>query len=555
MDNNFRLILIMALFFILLLLYQAWQQDYGRQPEKIPTSEVSTPSTTVSELPATLPQQQPVDAGHIPQTTTLDQKALPSQTRVRVSTDTFKIEIDTVGGDIRQVELLRYPIKVDEPHRPFRLLGDELPHLFVVQSGLLPADSVATHQSIYQSEQINYRLDDHANHLEVRLFWQDGKGLKVTKVYTFERGSYVIGLKHIVENNTTTPWQGQLYGQLQRTDDSSKHSSNFVYTYTGGAISSPTKRYEKIAFDEMLEGSFMSENRPGWEKGWAAMLQHYFLAAFIPDSHQTYSYYTKALPESNRYILGLYGPKETVAPQSQQTFNVKLYIGPKLQHTLAKLAEGLDLTVDYGWLWFIAQPLFSGLEMIYAWTGNWGWAIIILTLLIKLAFFHLSATSYKSMANMRRLQPRLVALKERYGDDKARLNQAMMELYKKEKINPLGGCLPILIQIPVFISLYWVLLESVELRQASFILWLKDLSIPDPYFVLPLIMGVTMLLQNHLNPTPLDPIQQRVMMLLPLVFTIFFAFFPSGLVLYWVINNVLSITQQWIITKKIVVEK
>ncbi len=253
----------------------------------------------------------------------------------------------------------------------------------------------------------------------------------------------------------------------------------------------------------------------------------------------------------NRYILGLYGPTQSVAPHSQQTLSITLYAGPKLQNKLAELAPSLDLTVDYGWLWFIAQPLFWMLDTIHDIVGNWGWAIIILTILIKLAFFQLSATSYKSMANMRRMQPRLVTLKERYSDDKSRLNQAMMELYKKEKINPLSGCLPIVVQIPVFIALYWVLLESVELRQASFIFWLDDLSSPDRFFVLPLIMGATMLGQHFLNPAPIDPIQQKVMLALPIVFTVFFAFFPSGLVLYWTVNNILSISQQWVITKKI----
>lgn len=553
MDNNFRLILIMALFFILLMLYEAWQQDYG--PKKLGTSsstssEVSTPSTVAAELPETF-REKP-ETLNVPEASG-GPKILPSQTRIQVTTDVFKAEIDTVGGDLRQVDLLNYPVKVSDPKQPFRLLEDGSPTLFVAQSGLLPADLSPSHQTIYQSERSSYRLDEQADRLEVNLSWVNGNGIKVYKIYVFQRGSYVIHLKYVVVNEKDTPWRGQVYGQLQRTNDSKKKSSNFVYTYMGGAISSPSKRYEKITFESMGNGSFMNENRPGWAGGWVAMIQHYFLAAFIPEHNQIYNYYTKALPESNRYILGLYGPLETVAPHTQQTFNLKLYIGPKLQHSLATLATGLDLTVDYGWLWFIAQPLFWMLETLHQWLGNWGWAIIILTVFIKLAFFHLSATSYRSMANMRRLQPRLLALKERYGDDKARLNQAMMELYKKEKINPLGGCLPILVQIPVFIALYWVLLESVELRQASFILWLKDLSIADPYFVLPLIMGVTMLLQNHLNPTPLDPIQQRVMMILPIVFTVFFAFFPAGLVLYWVVNNILSIAQQWVITKKIAV--
>jgi YidC/Oxa1 family membrane protein insertase len=561
--DNFRLILILALFFILLMLYQAWQEDYGhKSPNNVPkvgtstttTPETATPTTTAdSEWPTPLEKAKPAATG-VPDHQTNNQlhRVLPSGSRIQVETDVLKLEIDTVGGDVRQVDLPTYPVAVDSPQQPFRLLSDELPIFLVAQSGLLPADQAPTHQAIYSSEQSSYRLNDQANELEVKLHWQNDKGLKVTKSYLFQRGSHTITLKYLVDNGTTSPWQGQVYGQLQRTE-TSIGQSHFVYTYLGGAISSPSKHYEKIAFAEMSDGSFTSQNRPGWAGGWVAMIQHYFVAAFVPEREPIYHYYTKVL-DGTRYVLGLYGPSQTVAPGTQQVFNLKLYVGPKLQHTLAALAPSLDLTVDYGWLWFIAQPLFWMLETIHQLVGNWGWAIIILTIMVKLAFFHLSATSYKSMANMRRLQPRLMTLKERYGEDKAKLNQAMMDLYKKEKINPLGGCLPILIQIPVFISLYWVLLESVELRQASFMWWWKDLSTPDPYFVLPLVMGVTMLIQHFLNPAPIDPVQQKVMMVLPIVFTVFFAFFPSGLVLYWLINNLLSITQQWVITKKIVQE-
>jgi YidC/Oxa1 family membrane protein insertase len=280
------------------------------------------------------------------------------------------------------------------------------------------------------------------------------------------------------------------------------------------------------------------------------MIQHYFLSAWIPDAAEPNLYYTKVLPPA-RYVLGLVGPELTVPPGQTQLFSSRLYVGPKLQDHLAEIAPGLELTVDYGMLTVLAKPIFWLLKRIHDLVGNWGWAIIILTLLIKLAFYKLSETSYKSMANMRKLAPRLQALKERYGDDRQKLNQAMMEMYRKEKINPLGGCLPILVQIPVFIALYWVLLESVELRQAAFILWLKDLSSPDPYYVLPLIMGVTMFIQQKLNPAPMDPMQAKVMMILPFVFTVFFAFFPAGLVLYWVTNNILSIAQQWVITRRV----
>jgi YidC/Oxa1 family membrane protein insertase len=553
--DNLRLILIVGLCLILLMMYQAWQEDYGpKQP-----SVASTPTTETAETPDTSTQpdsELPSTQNELPATPALlpaaeQAKFLPSDLRIQVETDVFRLEIDTTGGDVRLLDLLDYPVDVDKPDEPFRLMDEQLSNLFVAQSGLLPKGVGPTHQTVYQSDQQIYRLSDGDDSLEVKLYWQNDKGIKVSKIYTFQRGSYVFDIKHVIENNSAEPWQGRLYGQFQRTE-SNVGQSVFLYTYMGGAISSPGQLYEKISFDEIRSGSFNDEHRPGWANGWAAMLQHYFVSAWVPEREQVYNYYTNMLPAGNRYVLGLYGPTQTVAPQEQHIFKMALYAGPKVQNKLAELAHGLDLTVDYGWLWFIAQPLFWGLDLIYKWVGNWGWAIIILTVLIKLAFFQLSATSYKSMANMRRLQPRLMALKERYGDDKGRLNQAMMDLYKKEKINPLGGCLPIVVQIPVFIALYWVLLESVELRQASFIFWLDDLSTADPYFVLPIIMGATMLVQHYLNPAPIDPIQQKMMMVLPIVFTVFFAFFPSGLVLYWVVNNILSIAQQWVITKKIV---
>ncbi|MEA2093768.1 MAG: membrane protein insertase YidC, partial [Pseudomonadota bacterium] len=322
--------------------------------------------------------------------------------------------------------------------------------------------------------------------------------------------------------------------------------STFIHTYMGGVLYSPEEKYEKISFDDMIDGKLDRKVTDGW----VAMIQHYFLAALIPETGEEDRYYTNTLSGA-RYVIGMISPLQTIAAGESGSFSTRLYAGPKLQDEMARVAPGLELTVDYGVLTVLSQPLFWLLNAIHNLVGNWGWAIILLTILIKLAFYKLSETSYRSMANMRKLAPRMKSLKERYGDDRQKLNQAMMEMYKKEKINPLGGCLPILVQIPVFIALYWVLLESVEMRQAPFMLWLQDLSSPDPYYVLPLLMGATMLIQQKLNPAPLDPIQAKVMMALPVVFTVFFAFFPSGLVLYWVVNNTLSIAQQWVITKRI----
>jgi len=564
--DNVRLILVITLVFIMMLMYQAWLEDYG-QPTT-PTTTVSTPNSAIptgteTTTPTTATDGVDATASALPDTTEASvggvadlpaaqiERVLETGTRIVVETDVVKIDIDTVGGDIRNISLLDYPIILDEPDNPFLLMDDQGKKLFVAQSGLLPADYAPTHQTTFHTTQTAYHLQDGQDSLDVVLTWQNDKGVTVKKIYTFKRGSYTINVRHQVENNSAEDWKVRLYGQLQRNDTAEADESSFIYTYRGGAISSPEQLYEKISFDDIRNGSFTKENRDPWTGGWAAMLQHYFVAAWIPTPDIAYNYYAKHLQQGNRYILGLFSPVETVTANTQKTFDMQLYAGPKLQDRLESLAHGLDLTVDYGWLWFLAKPLFWLLEAIHGVIGNWGWAIIFVTIIIKLAFFQLSATSYKSMANMRRLQPRLVSLKERYGDDRARLNQAMMDLYKKEKINPLGGCLPILVQIPVFIALYWVLLESVELRQAPFMLWLDDLSSPDPFYILPLIMGATMLLQHHLNPAPIDPVQQKVMLVLPLVFTVFFAFFPSGLVLYWVVNNVLSIAQQWVITKKI----
>jgi YidC/Oxa1 family membrane protein insertase len=356
----------------------------------------------------------------------------------------------------------------------------------------------------------------------------------------------VVDIEHVVNNHGTAAWTGRQYRQLQRSEAAEAGQSKFIHTYMGGVIYSAEEKYEKIKFEDMLKQDLDRTITAGW----AAMLQHYFLGALIPDSDSAEHYYTRAL-DGARYIIGMIAPARTIAAGDSGVFSTRLYLGPKLQDEMKQIAPGLELTVDYGLLTVLAQPLFWLLKAIHGLIGNWGWAIVLLTLLIKLAFYKLSETSYRSMANMRKLAPRLQSLKERFGDDRQKLNQAMMELYKKEKINPLGGCLPIAVQIPVFIALYWMLLESVELRQAPFMLWIQDMSAPDPYYILPLLMGATMLIQQKLNPAPMDPIQAKVMMVLPVVFTVFFAFFPSGLVLYWVVNNTLSISQQAVITRRI----
>ncbi|PIE82730.1 MAG: membrane protein insertase YidC [Candidatus Contendobacter odensis] len=552
--ENQRLILVMVLVFILFLLWQNWVEfqavKYGSPPA--PAAEMQTGSTTddasvpVMPDPVTTVQDVPditSTAGEAPQEPDAGQI-------VRVTTDLIKAEIHTIGGTLRQVGLRTYPTSVKKPDEPFLLFRDSGQEIFIAQSGLLALDGLPApnHYAEFTTDQHKYRLADGQDTLEVQLNWSDPAGLKVTKTYVFHRGSFLVTLHHRVENSMATDWRGSLYRQFQRTPPASSGGffSGGVITYTGVVVSTPEQRYEKISFSD-IEKKALSQRVQG---GWVAMIQHYFLGAWIPDQHKTNAFYTKVVG-GNRYVAGLRSAIQTVAAGATHNFNTQLYVGPKLPRTLAEIAPNLQLTVDYGSLTIISEPLFWLLEKIHAVVGNWGWAIIFLTLLIKLAFYKLSETSYRSMANMRRLAPELARLKDLYGDDKQKMNEMMMGLYKREKVNPLGGCLPILIQIPVFIALYWVLVESVQLRQAPFMLWIQDMSIPDPYYVLPLIMGATMLIQQKLSPAPPDPMQAKIMMALPIVFTFMFLWFPSGLVLYWVVNNILSILQQWVITRRV----
>ncbi len=564
--ENQRLFLVLGLSLVVLLMWDAWQEDFNSPP---PQQQVASPA---SNVPSTIQQS----SGDIPQSTvatqapgssettmssvpsvpattnttapvSLGMAGLKSNQRIVINTDVLHAEIDTRGADLRQVSLLDYPVSVDRKDEPTVILRDKQPPLFVAQTGLLSAGKPAPdHHAVFQAEATTYNLKDNEDKLVVPLRWVSEDGLiVVTKTYTFTRGEHLILIDYIIENKSNDVWQGRQYRQLQRSSQVDG-GSIFIYTYTGGVIYSEEERYEKITFDDMMD-SDLGRSIKG---GWVAMLQHYFVSAWIPDQNETNYFYSKPAGEG-RFILGMVSPDAVIQPGESLKLTNQLYVGPKEQQVLETLAPGLELTVDYGFLTIIAKPLFWLLRWFNEHVGNWGWSIILVTLCIKLVFFKLSAASYRSMANIRKLQPKVLALKERYGDDRQRMGQAMMELYKKEKINPLGGCLPILVQIPVFISLYWVLLESVELRQAPFIFWIEDLSIKDPFYVLPLLMGITMFIQQKLNPAPPDPIQAKIMQILPFVFTLFFAFFPSGLVLYWVANNLMSIIQQWYITRQI----
>ncbi|AAU90904.1 MULTISPECIES: membrane protein insertase YidC [Methylococcus] len=537
--DNLRFVLFVFFIFLSFLLWEQWQIDYGPKPQAVAqTDGASRPA-------GDLPQRPSDDESDV--TVHTEAPTQEGSRRIRVHTDVLSLEIDTRGGDLRQLDLLNYPVSKEQPDRPVRLLTDQ-GDIFVAQSGFIgAAQQVPNHHSLWQAEAGEYRLQDGQDILRVPLTWSDGQGVTVTKTYILRRGSYLIDMEQTIDNRSNTNWTGRQYMQLQRKEPTSaQEDSQFIRTYTGGVLHTEDKSYEKIAFKDMASGNLDAKSR----QGWIAMIQHYFLAAWVPPAEDESTFYTKALAD-RVFVIGAYSPPAEVPAGSSQTLKARLFAGPKLQHVLEGIAPGLELTADFGILTVIAKPIYWLLETFHGFFNNWGWAIIFVTLVIKALFFKLSEASYRSMANMRKLQPKLVELKERYGEDRQRYNQAMMELYRKEKVNPLGGCLPILVQIPVFISLYWVLVESVDLRQAPFLLWLDDLSSKDPYFVLPLIMGVSMFIQQRLNPPPTDPIQARVMQFFPLVFTVFFLFFPSGLVLYWVVNNILSIIQQWYITRQI----
>ncbi len=552
--EQLRNLLLIALCVVGFLLWQAWQKDYGPKPlppapsvaitedgQRVPVVEEDVPA-----LP-TVGDQDLASAPDVPTAT-----AAPAYKKIHVRTDVLDLDINLRGGGIRRLALVDYPVSLAEKDTPFPLMEFQPPTIFITQSGLRGKSTtvgrnVPDHHAEFTAAESEYTLADGSDTLKVKLQWSSDDGVRVTKIYTFRRDSYTIEVRYEVHNGTSEPWNARMYGQFQRSEVEATGGLFRTYTYTGGVISGPDKPYDKIDFSDMRDTD-LKRSETG---GWIAMIQHYFTGAWVPLPEGRNYYYSKAVA-NNRYVLGVMTPSVSVAPQGTGSVKLTLFAGPKVQERLKAVAPNLERTVDYGWLWLIAEPLFWLLNWIHGLIGNWGFSIIALTMLIKLAFFHLSATSYKSMARMRKLQPRVMDLRDRFSGDKAKLNQAMMELYKKEKINPLGGCLPILVQIPVFISLYWVLLESVALRQAPFILWIHDLSVHDPFFVLPVMMGITMLAQQRLNPAPPDPMQARIMMALPFVFTFLFLFFPSGLVLYWFVNNLLSIAQQWVITRKIV---
>lgn len=550
--DNFRTFFIFGLLIVSLLLWEAWQNDYVKPNQAaVATTDSYSSDSRAADLPAISPVNQQNDLPDMPVDTTQDylpevesSSSVVSMNNIHVKTDLIDVMIDTTGGDIRGLKLLAYPIESSNPDEPVQFLEDTAEHFFVVQSGLRSDSSAPTHYEQYRSESDDYQLSEGQDTLVIPLYWQTDDGLKVTKTYRFHRDSYLIDVDYQIENNSGQRFSAYPYAQFNRNRP--EEDSGFIYTYTGAVFSTKDHQYEKIDFDDLDDDAF-SRATVG---GWTAMIQHYFVAALIPNQDTDNSFYGKSIEEKN-YTAGMKLSTFSVADGASANASYQMYLGPKQHQRLEKVAEHLDLTVDYGKLTIISQPLFFVMEWIHKLTNNWGWSIVFLTVLIKLAFYRLSAKSYHSMASMRKLTPKLAALKERHGDDKQAFNKGMMDLYRTEKINPLGGCLPMLVQMPVFLAFYWVLVESIELRQAPFIFWLQDLTAMDPYFILPVLFGLSMFFQQKLNPAPQDPAQAMVMKAFPIIFTVFFAFFPSGLVLYWVVNNLLSIAQQWNITRKL----
>jgi YidC/Oxa1 family membrane protein insertase len=552
-----RVLLLFSLAFIMLLLYQRWleQEAPDTPPAAIQSQQSSDGSTPTIPESSDIPSSPTVDLPSAPQVTDGSQAGEEqSRPMLRVETDLVQAEIDTLGGSIKRLSLLTYPVGVDEPDVPFDLLKTESADVFVTQSGLIGnREEYPTHRTQFRTDETEYVLRDGEQSLVVPLYWESSDGVRYTKKFIFERGSYNARVEFDVDNQSGEDWQGYVYAQFLRTQvvQSRGLFLDVVPSYLGGAIYTPEEKFEKVDFSDMVDADLDRKV----QSGWVAMLQHYFVGAWFPQGEGPFQLYSRVInePGGPKYNIGFNTLRPSAVPVGGTgSLGVLLYAGPKEQDRLAEQAEGFGLTVDFGWLTPVSVPLFWVLNQIHKMIGNWGWSIILLTMMIKLLFYPLSAASYKSMAKMKKLQPRLQTLKERHGDDKAKLNQAMMEIYKKEKVNPLGGCLPIVIQIPVFIALYWVLLESVELRQAPFALWIKDLSIKDPYYILPLLMGASMLGQQLLNPSPLDPMQQKIMMAMPIVFTFLFLSFPAGLVLYWLVNNLLSISQQWYINRVVI---
>lgn len=527
-----KIFLYFALAIVGFLIWNAWQKDYGPKPvtQTQQTSAAVAPSKAIS------------------------QEEQKTQDRIiTVNTSTFQIKIDRLGGNIISLKLPKYPVAYETPNIPETLLTDNLANYYVAESGVVGKTGPDTSKVMFDSPQSSYQLDPNQPNVTVVLNYKDSK-VDVKKTYVFKKNNYDIDLAQTVTNNTDVPWEGVFFHQIRRRGLSDENGVFGLHTYRGAAISSPQTPYEKISYSKMDKENL---NR-SIKGGWLAMQQRYFVTAWIPRIADPLQYYSDVTsvgatdkPIDKVYTIGFKTADITVLPKKSLTIATSIFSGPEIADVLKQVAPHLDLVIDYGWFSIFSVPIFKVMQFIYHYVHNWGLAIILVTVLIKLLFYKLSETSYRSMARMKNLQPKLLALKDKFGDDRQKLSQATMELYRKEKVNPLGGCLPMIVQIPVFIALYYVLIETVQLRQAPFIFWIHDLSVKDPYYVLPVLMGLSWMLQQRLNPPPPDPVQAKIMMLFPVVFTVLFATFPAGLVLYWIVNNCLSILQQWYIMRKV----
>lgn len=568
--SNLRLFLLLGLALVGLQLWSAWQADYGPKPEPAAVATDAAPApATGGDVPAA---STPSADGEVPAAPAADVAAAPTAEPVEaaaasegrmviIANDVLRLTVSTRGAEIRQAELLTYPISLERKDIPVKLLNEELSRYFISQTGLVAIDAPAPdHTASYHVDGDRFELAAGESALEVPFTWTDASGVAVRKLIRLERGSFTIGVRHEVSNQSATPWKGSQYRQMQRVPPPKPHSFAFndpeLYAFVGASVYSPDEKYQKLKFDNFAAEPY----KRTFAGGWSAMQQHYFVGAWVPDAAEQTTYETAILQPSGslptRYLMRQKSPLVEIAPGASASIGARLYLGPKLQNKLPDVAPGLQYTVDYGMVSFIAQPLFWILSQIHKLVGNWGLSIILLTLLVKLAFYRLSESQYRSMAKMRKLQPRLEQLKERYGDDRQKMAQAQMDLFKQEKVNPIGGCLPLLLQLPVFFALYWVIFEAVELRQAPFFLWIHDLSLKDPMYILPVLNVAVMWYTQKMSPTPgMDPVQKKVLQSMPLIFGVMFAFFPAGLVLYWLSNGLLGLIQQVVITKRIEASK
>lgn len=543
--ENRRFILFALLGVVLFFMYEAWQKDYAPQPGRAaaPAAPVAAGVADVPAATAAMPIGEP---------RALAPAAAPAAQIITVQTDLLRAEISTVGGELRKLELIGYPEFKDQPQKSLALLDESPDRWFVLQSGLAGTQAPLTSpQTVYAAPLTQYALAAGQDAVEIPLQYVDGSGFTVTKTFRFSRGSYEIGLTQNLKNTGTAELAVSPYVRFMRTAYALGSEPRFTPTFLGVGFyeqrDADKYRFRKESFEDLGDEPVELKQTGGW----LAMLQHYFIAAIIPPQEEALSFSAKPGRERG-YTAQYVGATHALAPQTEHAFATRLYVGPKLQSSIGKQAPGFDLTLDYGILSGIAEPLFWILEQFHKLTGNWGWAIVLLTLVVRGAMYKLSEAQYRSMAKMKKYGPKIQDIKERYADDRERLQKAMMDLYKKEGFNPLAGCWPLLVQMPVFFALYWVLLESVELRQAPFALWIHDLSAADPYYVLPVLYGLTIFAQQKLSGQQMmDPMQQKMMNIMPIALTAFFVFFQSGLVLYWLVSNCVGIAQQWYITRKL----